>query len=345
MAAIGPALVGSQPIGSWVDAMRSGQFERAWSLTDRDLDLLRRTGPAKHVGPRHLQRIWRGEELRDRRVLVRCYHGLGDTIQFLRFMPALREIAREVTVWCQPELLSLVGCVDGVDRAIPLHDGTPDAAFDVDIEIMEIPHAIRAGRDGIEMQKPYLVLPPVEADLLPERTGQLAVGLIWEVGDWDKRRAVPAALLRRLGTEGIELYSLQRGPASLRLSEIGAKDVSAPDICTLGHRIRQLDLVICVDTMVAHLAGALGCEAWVLLHSDCDWRWPISGDRSFWYPSLRLFHQRAPGDWVGAVEQVRVALSERLRDLQGRAAPTEDGWLTIADALGRASPTSWRSRR
>jgi hypothetical protein len=121
---------------SWTDAMRTGNFERAWAINDRNLAVLRRLGPEKHTGPRHLQRIWRGEALRDKRVLVRCYHGLGDTIQFVRFMPALRAVAREVTLWCQPELLPLLERVDGVDRAAPLHDGTPDAEFDVDIEIM-----------------------------------------------------------------------------------------------------------------------------------------------------------------------------------------------------------------
>lgn len=313
------------PEGDWVEAMRAGDFERAWSISDRDLAALCRTGPAKHVGPRHLQRIWRGEELCGKRVLVRCYHGLGDTIQFLRFMPALRRIAREVMVWCQPELLCLVERVEGVDRALPLHDGTPETAFDADIEIMEIPHAIKATRDTVEMQHPYLSLPPVETDVLPEHTGALAVGVVWEVGDWDKRRAIPAALLRRLGGEGIDLYSLQRGPASRQFGEFGAKDFSTPDICQLGQRIRRLDFVICVDTMVAHLAGALGIEAWVLLHADRDWRWPASGDRSFWYPSLRLFHQEMPGRWAGVVEEVRIALCERARGRYPSAAPTGGG--------------------
>jgi hypothetical protein len=92
--------------GSWTEAMRAGDFERAWAINDRDLAML--AYPPKHTGPRHLQRIWRGEELRGKDVLVRCYHGLGDTIQFLRFMRPLRDVARRVTVWCQGELLPLV---------------------------------------------------------------------------------------------------------------------------------------------------------------------------------------------------------------------------------------------
>lgn len=296
--------------GGWVEAMRTGDFARAWEINDRDL--LEIAHPPKHTGPRHLQRIWRGEPLTDRDVLVRCYHGLGDTIQFLRFMPALGDVARSLTVWCQPELLPLVARMAGVDRAIPLHDGVPEVEFDVDIEIMEVPHAIRAGREQVEVHASYLMLPEAATPPLDSERG-LAVGLVWEVGNWDKRRAIPVRLLRRLAEAEVTLYSLQRGAATEELAEIGAQDISTPDIAALGHFIRQLDVLICVDTMVAHLAGALGCEAWVLLHADCDWRWPSSGSSSFWYPSLRLFHQAMPGDWDNVMSEVCAALRARAR--------------------------------
>jgi hypothetical protein len=295
----------------WISAMRAGDFERAWSITDRDVTAFRQAGEDKHNGPRHHQRIWRGEGLRNRRVLVRCYHGLGDTIQFARFLPPLAERVRELTVWCQPELAPLIERLGGVDRVIPLHDGTPDADFDVDIEIMEIPHALRAGRELIEMRRPYLTLPPRD---LPGRHGghgTLSAGLVWEVGDWDKRRAIPAQLLTRLRGEGIRLFSLQRGPARQAVAEIGVEDISAPDIVALGHRMSELDLILSVDTMVVHLAGALGYEPWVMLHADCDWRWPARGAGSIWYPRARLFHQRAAGGWEAVIEDVRVALLHR----------------------------------
>ncbi|MGY0571245.1 hypothetical protein ACTGJ9_009540 [Bradyrhizobium sp. RDM12] len=290
--------------------MRAGAFLRAWAITDGDLATL--ALPPKHTGPRHLQRIWRGEELADKQVLVRCYHGLGDTIQFLRFMPALAAVARSVTVWCQAELLPLVMRMEGVGLAVPLHDGTPCVKFETDIEIMEVPHALRAGREAAEMRGPYLTLPDDGAGAEPlENSSGLAVGLVWEVGAWDKRRAVPAQLLRRLAGDGITLYSLQRGTGMDRLAETGARDISTPDIVALGHLLRQLDLVVCVDTMVAHLAGALGCEAWVLLHADCDWRWPASEAHTFWYPSLRLFHQQKLGHWDSVIDEVRQALLSR----------------------------------
>ena len=127
----------------WAEALRRNDFQSAWRLSDASLAEHRFSGVAKHAGERHLQRIWRGEDLKNRSVLVRCYHGLGDTIQFIRFAKPLREIAREVIVWSQPELLSLVRQVNGVDRVLPLHEGTPDASFDVDIEVMELAHALR----------------------------------------------------------------------------------------------------------------------------------------------------------------------------------------------------------
>lgn len=292
--------------------MRAGDFTRAWAINDRDLAAL--PHPPKHTGPRHLQRIWRGEPLADKNVLVRCYHGLGDTIQFLRFMQPLRGVARSVTVWCQDELVALSERTAGVDRALARHEGAPEIDFDVDIEIMEVPHALKVGREQIEIREPYLTLPPRTVSMSIDR-GALAVGLVWEVGQWDKRRAIPPPILRGLAVPGLSLYSLQREAEQADLTRIGARDISTADIATLGHLISQLDLVICVDTMVAHLAGALGCEAWVLLHADCDWRWPSTGCRSIWYPSLRLFHQRTAGDWTGVIADVREALEERPKAL------------------------------
>jgi hypothetical protein len=307
-----PSPTGSKAdANAWVRAMRTGDFSAAWAIGDEHLaDLLQsdEKGRDKHAGPRHLQRIWRGEELRDQGVLVRCYHGLGDTIQFARFLRPLRRIAREVIVWCQPELLRLIERVEGVDRAIPLHEGTPDVAFDVDIEIMEIPHAIRAGRHQFQMRAPYLELAPHRPPQGMSGDATLQVGLVWDVGDWDKRRRVPAALLRRLHVDGVRLCSLQLGVQADAAVEIGAVDLSTPDIETLGRRLGALDLVITVDTMVAHLAGALGRKTWIMLHSDCDWRWPAAGGRTHWYPTARLFHQRQPGDWSDVVDDIRAAL-------------------------------------
>ncbi|MHC2337676.1 glycosyltransferase family 9 protein [Bradyrhizobium sp. USDA 4454] len=328
--------------------MRAGDLDRAWAINDRDLARLWGPGVDKHRGPRHLQRIWRGEELRGKRVLVRCYHGLGDTIQFIRFMPALRAIAREVTVWCQPPLLTLIGRAAGVDRAIPLHDGVPDVEFDVDIEIMEVPHAIRADRNQIALPGPYLSLSPSTTRFQRSDGGRAAVGLVWQVGAWDKRREIPVAELQRLSTSAIDLYSLQLGPGAAMARTIGARDISTPDVCLLGQQMAQLDLVICVDTMVAHLAGALGLEVWVLLHADCDWRWPASGECSLWYATARLFRQTGPGDWRPVIEEVQEALRQRsgeaLRQRSGAATATASVDLAAGSSAGSTSSSAGNRR-
>src|SRR5207253_7658644 len=115
----------------WTAAMRAHDFPRAWEINDRDLAQRIAAGRPKHEGPRHLQHIWRGEPLAGARVLVRCYHGLGDTLQFIRFVKPLRRIAREVILWVQPELLRLVANAPGVNRALPLHEGAPEVEYDV----------------------------------------------------------------------------------------------------------------------------------------------------------------------------------------------------------------------
>nr|WP_246739134.1 hypothetical protein [Bradyrhizobium aeschynomenes] len=290
--------------------MRAGDFASAWRIADRDLDAPRASGSGKHEGPRHLQKIWRGEDLNDRIVLVRCYHGLGDTVQFARFLPALARTARDVVVWCQPPLCRLIARIEGVSRVLPLHDGAPDVAFDVDIEIMELAHALHADADLVRMQAPYLVQEGRPATL-PDHEG-LAVGLVWRVGKWDKRREVPAVLIRTLLIPGVAAFSLQREVPAAEVADIGARDLSTAEIDQLVHTLRALDLVITVDTMVAHLAGALGCETWIMLHADCDWRWPAAGSMTYWYPRARLFHQRKPNDWNAVVAEVRDALHQRV---------------------------------
>jgi hypothetical protein len=309
--------------------MRSGDLARAWAIADRDLAAIRTNGPAKHEGPRHLQKIWQGEDLRDQIVLVRCYHGLGDTIQFARFLPALARIAREVIVWCQPSLCELIGRIPGVSRVLALHDGAPDAMFDVDIEIMELAHALRVDLEHVRMHGPYLA-PRGTPVLLPDHDG-LSVGLVWRVGNWDKRREVPARLVRTLLIPGVTAFSVQRDVTAAEIAETGVRDISTPDINGLANTLRGLDLIITVDTMVAHLAGALGCETWVMLHADCDWRWPAAARETYWYPRLRLFRQFCAGDWSGVVAEVADALSERV----GVLSPAAD--MPAAGRMGGAS--------
>ena len=261
--------------------MLVGDLERAWRVSDGVLARRLAAGEPCWNAPRHLQWVWRGEPLAGKRVLVRCYHGLGDTLQFIRFAAPLRAVARDVAVWVQPELLSLVASVPGVDRVLPLHDGDPGVSFDADIEVMELPHALRVTLAALPGCVPYVF--PRQAPVRLPRDGRALVGIVWRAGNWDPRRTVPPGLLARLGAvPGIELVSLQRGHSQQELEETGARDLSSGNSEVTARIIRELDLVVCVDTMVAHLAGAVRGPVWTLLHSDCDWRWMRGREDSPW---------------------------------------------------------------
>jgi hypothetical protein len=233
-------------------------------------------------------------------VLVRCYHGLGDTIQFVRFAKPLRLLAREVILWVQPELVELLRHVEGVDRLLVLSDGVPDCTYDVDIEIMELPHALRATATLISCA-PYIP----QYSFRRFRSGDsISIGLIWESGQWDRNRSVPPQLFNRLSSQsGVRLFSLQQGPARKAAAIIPATDIAREDLVSLARTMMDLDLIITVDTMAAHLAGALGATVWTMLHANCDWRWSKT-EHSIWYPGMKLFHQQKPGDWSDVIEEI-----------------------------------------
>jgi hypothetical protein len=283
--------------------MRRGEFEAAWAISDAVLR--RRAGvPCWHL-PRHLQYVWDGTPLAGQRVLVRCYHGLGDTIQFIRYMPRLKALAAAVYVWAQPALLPLLHTMQGSGQVLALHDGTPDVAYDVDVEVMELPHVFRTTLATIPAEIPYLHVEP--APLL--RQGQLAVGLAWRAGEWDARRSIPFVLLKPLwDVPGIKWYILQRGPGLTEWCAGFGILPGASNLCEEAHFIRALDLVISVDTMPAHLAGALGVPVWTLLPVQADWRWMEDRDDSPWYPTMRLFRQGQDGAWEPVITHVAAAL-------------------------------------
>lgn len=175
----------------WLQFARRGEFDRAWQVSDRVLQRHVRQPDTRR--PRHEQSIWMGGPLDGARVLVRCYHGLGDIIQFIRYARALRAIAREVIVWAQPSLLRLLESVEGIDRLVPLTDGTPEAEYDLDVEVMELPFIFRSTLATIPNDVPYVAAAPAVLPGVRPR-----VGLIWRSGDWELRRSVPFDTLRPL---------------------------------------------------------------------------------------------------------------------------------------------------
>lgn len=287
----------------WTNAMYRGDFEAAWRISDAVLAGRRQCEADRARTPRHLQSLWDGRPLAGRRVLVHCYHGLGDTVQFVRLLPALRRRAAEVVLWAQPALLELLRGFPGADRIEPLHDGAPDFGLDADVELMELPHVLRLRAPTIPRAVPYLRVPGAP----PPRRGPPRVGLAWRAGGWNPSRSIPPPLLAPLARlRGLRWVSLQYPPEPPPLPAVEA---GCRDLVELARRMLALDLVISVDTMTAHLAGALGLPVWTLLPTPCDWRWMEDRVDSPWYPTMRLLRQPRPGDWSGAIARLAEALA------------------------------------
>jgi hypothetical protein len=309
---------------SWADAMYRGDYESAWRQTDR-IELPRRSSAAAGAfvrEPHHL--MWDGTPFNQRSVLIRCNHGLGDTLQFFRFVPHVNRLARALTIMVQPPLVELLqGSVDAGQILNGWAD-QPHANAEVEIEIMELAYACRITTATLPRSVPYLPLAHIRrhARALPSirKDGCLNVGLIWAGSDWDTSRTIPLKVLEPLlHVPGLRWYSLQQGREADAWRDLPAAieplSQHTSDIMTAAAAMLALDLIITVDAMTAHLAGALGRPVWVLLKHCADWRWMRERADSPWYPTMRLFRQPQAGDWVSVAEAAAAALEQTVRSL------------------------------
>ena len=254
-------------------------------------------------------------------MLVQEEQGLGDLLQFVRYAGELKARgAGRVTVQCASDAAELIGTVPGVD-AVALR-GAPLPAFDVHVPIMSLPYRCGTTMTTIPAAVPYMTASerPV-ARLVHAVPDALKVGLVWGGSPQhqrDRYRSMPfSALLAAVHGPGVALFSLQKGPHAAALAPwiaAGIVDLD-PHLRSLedtAAAIMALDLVITVDTAVAHLAGALGQRTWLLLPSVPDWRWFLGRDDSPWYPAMRLFRQARPGEWTRPLGVLRAALQAML---------------------------------
>jgi hypothetical protein len=292
--------------------MRGADFATAWAISDA---VLARRDPAERDDPRlpyHRRWVWDGRDFTDRHVLVRCYHGLGDTIQFARFLPELAKRAASVTVEVQPSLLTLLKASGLRVRLIPFDPAEPHPDLPCSLEIMELAHALRLAPSDVA--PPYLrSAQTCTGDRCEQReAARPVVGLCWRAGEWDRERSVSAVALARSIPSSWQLLHLQADAAR---SELGAcrflnDDQRLIRIHDTAALIARADLVVTVDTVVAHLAGAMGKAAIVLLKHVADWRWE-HGESCTWYPRLRLIRQPAPGAWDKALALLHTAIARR----------------------------------
>jgi hypothetical protein len=283
-------------IQRWIQAMRTGEYETAWSLAQEVAaarDPATRDDPAQ---PFHLRWVWDGQPVEGRHVLVRCYRGLGDTLQFARYLPLLAERAASVTVEAQPGLVPLLRGLSGVTKVLPFDPARPLPPSECDIEITELDFALRLPPEAGE--SPYL---RVSKAPLPEGT----IGLCYRAGDWDPARSIPSEMMGGLCAHR-PCLTLVAEPTSLPVLNPAGCPL---DMTVTASLVAAVDLVVTVDTMIAHLAGAMGKRAWLLLKAEPDWRWDPHARRSAWYPSLRLFAQPRAGDWAPVVAEIERELT------------------------------------
>ncbi|MBR0715433.1 tetratricopeptide repeat protein [Bradyrhizobium liaoningense] len=263
---------------------------------------------------------WLGEPLAGRTLLLFAEFGLGDALQFVRYLPMVGTMGGKIILQVQPALAALLRTMTD---ATVIARGEPLPPFDLQLPLMSLPLVFGTTLDTIPAEVPYLQ--PDPAKLARWRSAldgvtALKVGVVWAGNPrhkGDHQRSLPAeAVLPRLVTPGVQLYSLQKEPRPSDvpvLSALGADIVDlAPalgDFADTAAAVAALDLVIAVDTSVAHLAGALGRPVWMLLPYALDWRWLRDREDSPWYPTMRLYRQEKPQAWDGVLTRVSAELA------------------------------------
>lgn len=262
--------------------------------------------------------VWQGQALAGRSLRVMAEQGLGDTLQFVRFLPALQAAGARVVLQCQAPLLRLLQGLPGAAQVIGVDDDVPDTDFAV--SLMSLPHRLKTTLASVPARLPYLQPPLAEVlqwrRALADLQDGLRIGLAWRGNPEhpaDAYRSLPLATLDALADlPGLHFVSLQRErpiePAGRLAARLVDRTAGLRDMADLAGLIANLDLVISVDTSVCHLAGAMARPVWVLLHAGPDFRWLMDREDSPWYPTARLFRQRRLGDWTEVMARLVQAL-------------------------------------
>ena len=298
-----------------------GEMERGWPLHEARWDAALCSSPKRNFR----QPMWCGEPLNGRRVLVHAEQGLGDSIQFIRYVPMIVRRGGVVVVECPRPLVVLFRNFEGISEFVAMGESLPP--FDLHVPMLSLPLVFKTTLGTIPRGTPYLAADPAKCEPWRERLrierARLRVGLAWAgnvTHSQDRRRSIPLARLLPLVTvEGIDFFSLQKDRGTDQIRELpaaaGLTDCTQllNDFADTAALIAQLDLVISVDTAILHLAGALGRPAWALLPFAPDWRWLLNRDDSPWYPTMRLFRQPRLMDWEPVIDEVREQLQQQVR--------------------------------
>ena len=277
---------------------------------------------------------WTGESFVGKRLLVWPEQGLGDQLQFVRFIPRVKALGGTVVLMCAAPLRDMFrALVPDADEVVVTD--TPYDTCDLQVPLMSLPFVLGLGEELDASRVPYLTtVGDVSAQIasaVPVDGDTLRVGIVWAgqpKHQNDRNRSIPLSTIAQLfDLDNVNWFSVQKGEAAeAQLDDVNEARIAhgAHEITTLGslfttfldtaHALARLDLVITVDTAVAHLAGAMGIPCWVLLPFNPDWRWQLTRSDTPWYPTVRLFRQTTRGDWSSVVVAVANAVQECASD-------------------------------
>jgi hypothetical protein len=290
------------------------EYEWRWGLEGAE------TAPEQRFGAA----VWNAQQpLAGKRIFLWAEQGFGDVIQFARYAPLVAARGAEVVIGCQSELSVLLRSLDGV--AAVLSPGDPVPPFDYHSPLMSLPYALRA--ETIPAAVPYLRASEDAVSAWRSRLRELAgdlttVGVAWAGNPGyvaAKAKALPLIAVAELArTAGCAFVSLQKGASQDDLATLARAGAAVHDwthefrdFADTAACVSALDVVVSIDTAVAHLAGALGKPVHTLLPRSADWRWGLNGDVSSWYPTMRLYRQQTPARWNEPVAAVKAALTEQ----------------------------------
>jgi Flp pilus assembly protein TadD len=302
--------------------LKSGDYARGW--TEYEWRWTRSSEQNRiRPGPR-----WAGSVFNGRTVLVWCEQGLGDTIQFVRYVPLVKACGGTVVVECPGLLAPLLATCPGIDVLVTEGERLP--AYDCQVPMMSLPAVFGTTPQTVPWDGPYLSTDPVRSTDWGQRLRAqpgFRVGLVWQGNPYyrlDRFRSAPLAAFAPLAdVPGVRLFGLQVGPAAAQIAAWGdqfplehvcpgATPASWGFVDTAAV-LANLDLVVTVDSSVGHLAGALGVPVWEALSAVSEWRWGVGNVSTPWYPTMRLFRQRQLGDWDEVFEHMARELAKRVR--------------------------------
>jgi hypothetical protein len=298
-----------------------GDFKNGWEEHEWRWKVLKTFIP----DPPFSQMMWDGSDLNGKRILLHPEGGYGDTIQFVRYAPLVAARGGQVVVGCVPELFRLLQTVEGVTELDLAGPALP--VFQVHCPMLSLPRLLKTTAETIPAKIPYIFadsnLSQRCRKMMPPAHGLLKVGLVWSGrAEYDNDFNRSLLLKKYLPLSKVPrtiFFSLQKGPSSKQVEELKNEwpvidwTSEFTDFADTAALIDNLDLVVTVDTAMAHLAGAMGKRVWVLLPFMPDWRWLLNRDDTPWYPTMRLFRQNRAGDWETPIQRVALAMADLAR--------------------------------